>query len=140
MWTKDCSVNVPASPDAVWAVLGDVAGWSRWNDGVESIELDGPVAVGTKFVMTPPGEDPITSEIIELLDGEAITDRTDFQGLQIRVRHLLSATATGSTTVTYHVEVTGDAPGEVMREVGEGISADFPDVLASLSAQVASQG
>ena len=69
MWAKDCSVTVPASPDAVWAVLSDVAGWSGWNDGVESIELDGPVAVGTRSVMTPPGEDPITSEIVELRTG-----------------------------------------------------------------------
>jgi uncharacterized protein YndB with AHSA1/START domain len=139
MWVKDCSVDVPAAPGAVWAVLSDVAGWPRWNGGVESIELDGPVAVGTRFVMTPPGEDPVTSEIVELRDGEAISDLTDFQGLQVRVRHLLSSAAAGSTTVTYHVEVTGSAPDEVLREVGEGISADFPEVLAGLSAQVAGE-
>ena len=136
MWTADFSTDIPAARGTVWAVLSDVAGWSRWNPGADSIELLGPVAVGTRFVMTPPGEDPITSEIVELREGQAISDRTDFQGLQIVVRHLLSAESADSTTVTYQVEVSGDASPGTMQEVGQMVSSDFPEVLTGLATQI----
>ena len=139
MWTADFSTAIPASREAVWAVLSDVAGWPQWNEGAESIELLGPVAVGTRFVMTPPGEDSISSEIVELREGEAISDLTDFQGIQIVVRHLLSAKSADSTTVTYKVEVSGDAPHETLQDVGGMVSSDFPDVLTGLSARVTGQ-
>jgi hypothetical protein len=100
MWSRDYSLTTEAGAQALWRLLGDVEGWAHWNDGIASIELDGPLAVGVTFRMTPPGE----------------------------------GTITGGTTVTYRVEVTGDVPDDVAEEVGQAISADFPDILASLVA------
>ncbi len=136
MWTTDYSIDVPAPADQVWAVLRDIDGWHRWNDGIESLVLNGPVAVGSIFVMTPPGEDPITSTLVELREGSEISDLADFGGLQILVRHLVAATGTTTSTVTYRIEVSGQAPDEVAQEVGEQVSADFPAVLAGLRAVV----
>lgn len=34
----EAASKVEASPDAVWAVLTDGAGWSRWDSGVDAVE------------------------------------------------------------------------------------------------------
>lgn len=134
MWSRDYSLTTDIDPQALWHQLGDVEGWVRWNDGIESIELDGPLAVGTTFRMTPPGEDTITSTVVDLQPGRVITDLTEMDGLAITVEHRLDPQPGGGTAVTYRVEVTGGVPDDVAEEIGIGVSADFPDVLANLEA------
>jgi uncharacterized protein YndB with AHSA1/START domain len=134
MWTHDYSLTTDLPAQPLWQLLTDVEGWVHWNDGVESIVLEGPVEVGTVFQMTPPGEDAITSTIVDLRPGAVITDLTEFDGLAIRVEHRLDPQPGGGTTVTYRVEVSGDAPDAVLQEVGTAVSADFPAVLANLVA------
>lgn len=137
MWTADYSQSVAATTDRVWAVLSDVEGWAEWNDGVASIVLDGPVAVGSTFVMTPPGEDPITSTLVTVEPGVEISDLTDFEGLRILVRHQLHAEGEGTSRAVYRIEVDGAAPEDVQEEVGRQVSGDFPEVLANLAARCA---
>jgi len=136
MWSHDYSLTTHVDSQALWNVLSDVEGWVQWNDGIESIELDGPLAVGTTFRMTPPGEDTITSTIADLQPGRSLTDLTELNGLGITVEHRLDPEPEGGTTVTYRVQVNGAVPDEVAEEVGTAVSADFPDVLTNLVAAV----
>lgn len=140
MWSRDYSVTTDIGPQALWDLIGDVEGWVQWNDGIQSIELDGPLAVGTTFRMTPPGEETITSTVVDLQPGRLLTDLTEMHGLAIKVEHRLDPRPGGGTTVTYRVEVTGAVPDDVAEEVGIGVSADFPDVLASLVAAAEAPG
>src|SRR5436305_9991389 len=121
MWTRDYSLTTDVEAEALWRLLGDVEGWVQWNDGIESIELDGPLVVGATFRMTPPGEDTITSTIVDLQPGRLLTDLTEMDGLAIKVEHRLDPQPGGGTTVTYRVEVTGDVPDDVAEQVGNGI-------------------
>lgn len=132
MWTHDYSQTTELAPEPLWHVLADVDGWANWNGGIESLVLDGPVAVGTTFRMTPPGEDTVTSTIVDLQPGRLITDLTELDGVAVRVEHRLDPRAGGATVVTYRVEVSGDIPDEVAQEIGTAVSADFPDVIANL--------
>jgi uncharacterized protein YndB with AHSA1/START domain len=132
MWTHDYSQTTDLAAESLWPLLADVDGWVHWNGGIESLVLDGPVAVGTTFRMTPPGEDTVTSTIVDLQPGTLITDLTEVDGLAIRVEHRLDPQQNGGTVVTYRVEVSGAVPDEVAREIGTAVSADFPDVIANL--------
>ena len=132
MWSKDYSLSTDLSSQPLWELLSDIDGWVKWNAGISSITLDGPLAVGTAFRMTPPGEDTITSTIVALETGRLLTDLTEMDGVGIRVEHRLEPHPSGGTTVTYRIEVTGTVPDEVAEEIGAAVSADFPDVIASL--------
>ena len=134
MWSHDYSLTTELAPQPLWQVLADIEGWVGWNGGIESIELDGPLAAGTTFRMTPPGEDTVTSTIIELQPDALFTDLTEMDGLAIKVEHRLDPQPEGGTSITYRVEVTGAVPDEVAEEVGTAVSADFPDVIAGLVA------
>ena len=137
MWESEYAKDIPASPAAVWRLLGDVDGWVDWNDGIASISLDGPLAVGTRFRMTPPGEPTLTSTIVDLQPGRLLTDLTELDGVAVRVEHRLDP-GPDATTVTYRITVSGAGlPDEAAAEIGTAVSADFPDVLDSLAAHVA---
>jgi Polyketide cyclase / dehydrase and lipid transport len=62
MWEYEHSVETRAPADALWRRWSDMAAWPEWNHGIEKIEIDGPFAVGTKFTMTPPDDDPLRCE------------------------------------------------------------------------------
>ena len=133
MWTHTYTHRTDADPARLWELLADVDGWVGWNDGIESIELAGPLAVGAMFRMTPPGEQPVTSTVVELEPPRLLTDLTELDGIAVRVEHRLDPTPDGATTITYAVTVSGDAPSEVTADIGAAVSADFPDVMSALA-------
>ena len=49
------SIHVAASPDALWALHTDVAGWPRWHGEITVLHADGPLAVGHDFTWTSYG-------------------------------------------------------------------------------------
>lgn len=134
MWTIEHTLNTDVAAEALWPLLRDVNGWGAWNEGIETIALDGPVAVGATFQMKPPGEDAVTSAIAELEENRLLTDVTALGELVIRVAHRLDPLPGGGTTVNYQVQVTGPAADTQCEEVGTAISADFPQVIAALVA------
>lgn len=52
MKTYGVSRSTTASPAAVWSVWSDPNNWSRWNSGIASARVDGPIGDGTKGRMT----------------------------------------------------------------------------------------
>jgi Polyketide cyclase / dehydrase and lipid transport len=52
MKTYGVSRSTTASPATVWSVWSDPNNWSRWNSGIASARVDGPIAEGTKGTMT----------------------------------------------------------------------------------------
>lgn len=140
MWSTEYTLTSEASPEVLWQLLSDVDGWVAWNDGIETIALDGPLVVGATFRMKPPGEDVVTSTIAELVPNRLLTDVTDMGELLIRVAHRLAPLAEGGTLITYGVEVSGPAADAAEEEVGTAISADFPQVIAALAAAAGTAG
>ena len=132
MWEYEHSVETTAVAAALWRHWSDMAKWPTWNAGVETIEMDGPFAVGTTFTMTPPGEDPIRMRLVEIVPGKLFTDEMDASDFVVRTVHRLEPLEHGGTRVVYHTEITGPAADQVGPELGPAITADFPQVLAAL--------
>jgi uncharacterized protein YndB with AHSA1/START domain len=133
MWEYEHSMQTTAAPEVVWRLWSDVAAWPRWNDGIETITIDGPFAVGTMVTMTPPGDDPIRMRLMEVVPGELFTDEMDGGDFVVRTVHRLESAAGGRTRIIYRTEITGPAAGQVGPELGPEITADFPEVLAALA-------
>ena len=127
-WCYDYSIETSASPEVIWRIFIDVPGWKKWNAGIEEIEMRGPFAVGSEFTMTPPGQEPLLTRLIEVRENEVFVDETRVGDLVIVVAHRIESLSVHRTKVTYSVEATG--PG--CNEVGPAVSSDFPDVLKSL--------
>lgn len=132
MWEYEYSLETTASSDALWRCWSDVTAWPEWNDGIEKIEIHGPFAVGTTITMTPPGENPVTLRLAEIAPGRLFTDEMDAGDFVVRTTHRLEPAAAGRMRVIYRTEITGSAADNVGPQIGPAITADFPEVLASL--------
>jgi hypothetical protein len=114
-----------------------MAAWPQWNDGIETITVDGPFEVGTVFTMTPPGDEPIRMRLVEIEPGESFTDEMDAGDFVVRTEHRLEPGAAGQTRIVYRTEITGAAAGQVGPELGPKLTADFPEVVAALARRAA---
>jgi len=133
MWEYEHGIETSAAPGVLWRLWADIAGWPRWNDGIEKITIDGPFAVGTTFTMTPPGDEPIRMRLTEIVPGELFTDEMDGGDFAVRTIHRLEPATGGRTRITYRTEITGPAAGHIGPQLGPAITADFPQVLAALA-------
>ena len=130
MWTHSTSIDTIASPQALWRLFEDVAGWTRWNAGIERIALHGPFASGSTFDMQPPGMDAFTSTLRDVRPDAGFVDETDLDGTRFLVSHELHPLPAGGTRVRYTIRVEGPEAATL----GPVVSADFPEVLAALKA------
>ena len=128
MWSHAESIVVSAAPAAIWKFFSDVARWKDWNAGIETIEIHGPFQSGTSFTMKPPGQDPLTSTLLDVKVNERFTDETVVDETRVLVSHELVPIEPDRTKITYRTEITG--PGAA--EIGPLVTSDFPDVLAAL--------
>jgi hypothetical protein len=130
IWSREYSIETSASPEAIWRLFCDVPGWKKWNAGIERMEMKGPFAVGTEYIMTPPGQDPLLSRLIEVRENEVFVDETRVGELVVIVSHRIKPLDAHRTRVTYAAEARG--PG--CDTIGPAVSSDFPDVLKALVA------
>ena len=130
MWTASTSIDTTASPQALWRLFEDVAGWTKWNAGSERIALHGPFASGSTFDMQPPGMDAFTSTLRDVRPNAGFVDETILEGTRFLVSHELRALPSGGTRVTYTARVEGPEAATL----GPLVTADFPEVLAALKA------
>lgn len=134
MWTTSFEAVTTASTDAVWGALKALHSGTPLGAGSDSFELHGPFEVGTKVTVTPQGQDPMESTIVELQPGRVYADQTVFGDLTLTFRHRLSPLESGGTTVVHILEITGESADEVGPQVGPQISDDFPTAMAELLA------
>ncbi len=127
-WFTEYQSEIAAAPEKIWAYFCDVPGWKNWNAGIEEIEIKGPFAAGTVFIMKPPGQDSLISTIVEVQENELFVDRTAVGDLIITVSHKIERLGSNQSCVVYSVQAVG--PG--CEDVGPAVSADFPDVLDAL--------
>ena len=133
MWEYEYSMETSAGAGALWRHWADMAAWPRWNDGIETIDVEGPFAVGTTFIMTPPGDEPIRMRLVEIEPGSSFTDEMDAGDFVVRTEHRLEPAAGGLTRIVYRTQILGEAAGHVGPELGPQITADFPAVVAALA-------
>lgn len=128
-WRSEYAIETSAAAETIWGIFRDVAAWKNWNAGIEQIEIEGPFAAGTWFTMKPPGEEALRSQLIEVRENVCFIDETRVGDLTILVAHRIEALGPARTRIVYAV----DAHGPQASEIGPAVSADFPEVLASLS-------
>lgn len=132
MWTTRHTATTAAPASAVWAALRDLHSGIPLGPASDSFELHGPFEVGTEVTVTPQGQEPMTSTIVELDPEHVYADRTAFGELALTFRHTLEARADGGTEVTHTLEIDGAGADAVGPEVGPQIAGDFPVAMAEL--------
>ena len=137
MWIHEHTADTAVPREQIWKALADIDSWASWDTSMEAISLDGPFAVGSRISMTPAGQDPISSTIVEITELERYADETSFGGVALRFSHTLSELPDGGTRIVHRLEITGDEADAMGPELGPMITADFPDAMDGLIAYAA---
>jgi hypothetical protein len=90
VWTTDFTATTTASPGQVWAAMEALHSGTPLGPNSDSFELHGPFAAGTTLTVTPQGQDPMESTIIELEPGRVYADQTRSGDLVLTFRHQLT--------------------------------------------------
>ena len=104
------SIDIAASPDAVWTVLADVEHWPRWASRFERLERleAGPLAMGST-VRCKTTDRQATSDwtVTEYVDGRSFTWTSALApGLRVTGGHVVAAKGDGAKA-EFWLEATG---------------------------------
>lgn len=132
MWEVEYSIETSASPQELWRLWSDVAGWPKWNADIEEIDLSGPFSAGSRIRMTPIGQEAIELSIVEATEPGLFVDEANLGEIVVRTVHRAEELGGGRTGVTYRMEITGPEADTLGPQIGPEISGDFPRTLAAL--------
>jgi uncharacterized protein YndB with AHSA1/START domain len=100
------TIEVPASAASTWQVLQDVESWPTWTPTFQQVDLEGPLAEGTKVRIEQPGRKAMTYVIQALEPGRRFQWGSTGPGHD-RADHVVEPTGPDSCTVTLTFEMTG---------------------------------
>jgi hypothetical protein len=127
------SIEIAASPDAVWAVGGDVGGVAAWIPAITEAHLDGDLRHAT---LTDGGQ---VVERIVRRDDAARTYEYEFVEGPFPFRHYRSRFSVtgrdGASTVEWRADLGADDPS-VERELVAGIGESYRASLEALRAHI----
>jgi hypothetical protein len=128
MWTHEEYIDTTAKPTQILKLFSDVAGWKKWNAGIEKIEIQGSFAHGSVFTMKVPDGPTFTSKLIKVKENQIFSDETIIDQNHVVVHHMIRPLTNGDTRITYKTEITGpNAAG-----FGPMVTGDFSQVLSAL--------
>ncbi|MGY5956451.1 SRPBCC family protein [Kosakonia sp. BK9b] len=132
-WNKSYKITVRSKPEAIWQAFVDTDNWKRWNPGVKSITIEGPFQTGTWFTMELPQGDIVRSQLTDVSEEKHFIDETWVDETRVKVEHRIEASGPGESTLIYAISTHGPQA----KVFGEGISADFPEVMEGLAQYLA---
>jgi uncharacterized protein YndB with AHSA1/START domain len=101
MKTYGVSRSTTASPSTVWGMWSDPNNWSHWNSGIQSAEVDGPIANGTNGKMTT---------------NRGSTHDVTFHDVVAGRGFSMSTAGPPLTTMTFNCEITPEGSGSTIAQ------------------------
>ena len=132
-WERTAEASSTAPPERVWDVLLDGRRWSVWNEGVEWMTLEGPLAPGTLLTMKPKGAPQTAFRIEAAAPGQMLALVVTFGPLAaLRFRWQLAPAGDG-TSIVQTVATSGPLAGLILRRAAERIAGGMAANLARLA-------
>lgn len=106
MWTHKFSATTDLSPEQLWQLLADIVHWGDIDQQIESIEIQGKPAIGTKFSLKPKGGPKLNLKVTEFTPPNLYADLCNLPLGCMKTIHSLEAIETG-TQIQVRIEITG---------------------------------
>jgi uncharacterized protein YndB with AHSA1/START domain len=133
-----CEREVAASPERLWAFVGDVERWAELLPTIRRVVRlgpDGPVGVGARFEVHQPGLPKAVYEVTDWQPGRGFTWVSSAPGVRTTAVHTL-APRDGGTRLVLGIDWSGPLAGLVRLLVGSkarGMVAQEADTFVVLA-------
>lgn len=127
------SILIHASPETVFAIYADVAGWPAWDPDTRAARIDGPFADGTRGRLAPAKGFPVPMRLSSVEPGRGFTVVSPVLFSTMVFTHALRPAPAG-VHVTHGVAFHGPFAWFLRRLVGPRVRAGLPVTLRHLKA------
>jgi len=134
-WKYTTSRETTATPADWWAVVSDVAGWPRWNAGIERLELADGFEEGALGTITPVGQTPLSFRVVACEPLAGYTSETKIADTVTLVNSQRIEPLDGGFVVWAESELTGTAAEYFGQSFGPQLAERLPATLDSLCEQ-----
>ena len=132
------SIETTASPERVFALWSDPAGWPRWDPDLESASLTGAFAAGSSGSIKPRGAPRTRITLHEVKPPLAFTAVARLPLCRMIFEHVIEpvpgGTVTGGCRVTHTVRFEGALAALFRRLIGPAVRRGLPGTMAGLKA------
>ena len=133
MWSFEYRQETAAEPEAIWELWSNPPGWTRWDEDLEEVTLEGAFEVGTRGSLKPKEMDAVPFVLTRVDSGSGYSDESTLPGAVLRFDHDL-VREDGRLQIVQRVTMTGDAANEFFGQFGQGIVLDVRGALQKLAA------
>ena len=116
MWKCEHSVECRVGRDFAWQFWTNVDNWAVVDPGVDSVELDGPFAVGSRGATKIGDQPPIEWQITEVEDGKRALIEIVVPGAVAKFLWMFADAAGGNTRITQQVSIEGEQTDQYYAE------------------------
>ena len=128
----DCSIEIDAPAEAVWAVYAEVERWHEWTASITSVvALDAPaIEVGRRYEIKQPRFPKLVWSVDAVDPGTAWTWSQHSPGGRTIAHHELEAIDEGRTLVRQRIDQQGPV-GAVVAALTRGLTRRYLDLEAT---------
>ena len=135
MWSFEHAVECPVRKDFAWKFWTEVNNWILDSD-IESVELDGPFANGSKGTTLSRSSGKIEWQLADVEAGRTATMEIPLAGATGRFRWTFEPSGAG-TRITQHVSIDGPHAQEFVNVMSAGLEGGIPLGMEKLCRKMA---
>jgi hypothetical protein len=136
MWSFEHAVECPVKREFAWKFWTEVSNWILDPD-MESVELDGPFATGSKGTTVSRSSGKIEWRLAGVEAGRAATMEIVFPGAIGRFRWTFDPAGAAGTKITQHVSIDGPHAHEFVNVMAPGLENGIPLGMEKLCRKIA---
>ena len=125
MWQYIYKHTTNVSAEQLWATIIDIENWNTWDSEIESTKLNGPLEVGTCFMLKPKGGPTVKLTVEEFTRPTRFADLAHLPLGRMRTIHEFHPVASG-TEISVTIQITGIFGFLWRKVIGEKQAAGMP--------------
>jgi hypothetical protein len=135
------TITTEAQVEAIWELYSDIASWVEWDKGIVHASLEGAFEAGTRGILQPEGQGPLSFVLTEVVPLGGFSDVTVIPnaGIEVHFDHRLERIA-GGTRITHKVTLAGPNSETMGPRMIEHFSRGIPHTMEGIAAMALERG
>lgn len=125
------SIVTHATPARIWEFWSDVETWHTWDDGLDSVSIEGEFVTGANGWLKPANGPKVKLELVNVRTNEFFHDRTKLPLGWLDFFHTLERVEE-QTKITQQIQMHGPLTFIFSRLIGSGLKKRLPSVMNRL--------